>query len=271
MHFPRMRDLLFCAKWLHRPVHQSTVYSAAKLCARCTCAWLPRAVSDRAVKQSPEGGGKGTNVAGFCLRTAKILVLVLLSGCIPLPVVGPVAVPIWPGTRHFDSPGYTVGPVASEQFPHLLQDAIPPGEGMVQIAGPVELFLQQDQRSYLMSAVAALSDSGILLLKWYTSGERYEILGQMPYPEILAASINHVGLGRVISLCMAGGEFSLGGESHTIDPRIGISFIRASGILQDPRKSEAAFALLEERIESVEGACRAADEVTGPEEVSGPE
>jgi hypothetical protein len=190
-----------------------------------------------------------------------LLSFFLLAGCVPVPIVGwtPVYVA---GPMGFDLPGYSLGPVSSDQFPDLVGTALPADEGQALLFGRVEMILGADNHDYLFSAVAVLSDTDILLLKWYEPEDRYKILARLPYSEILSVSINTWGLGRSIYLCLATTEFVLAGQDHAIEPRVSMAFIEPSGFLQDRERSEAAFALLQGKIDPIDGACETPVEMT---------
>ena len=195
---------------------------------------------------------------------ATVLVaLFLLSGCVitPLTVIGSTPLLVR-GPKTFDLPNYSLGPVSSDQFSDLLEKAIPPNEGVVHLFGPANLSLSKDNRYYSLSAVAALSDSAILLLKWYEPEKQYKLLARLPYSEILSVSTNSWGLGRVIYLCLATTEFALGDHTHAIDQRADMTFDKPSRIFQDVEKAKAAFSLLQEKIKPIDGACDARVEET---------
>jgi hypothetical protein len=192
-----------------------------------------------------------TNISlGFCL----------LSGCvaIPLPGVGLVFAPVpLSGAGNLDMPDYSLGPVSSEQFPDLIRNAIPPSEGAVHVFGRVQLSLLLDGRSYLLSAVAALTDTDMVLLKWYDPEEDYEILARLPYTDILSVSTNSLGLGRIVYLCLATTVFAWGDQTYPMGQHASMSFIKTSGIFADTERTEDAISLLQEMIKPVDGACDA--------------
>ena len=197
--------------------------------------------------------------------TTVTLALFLLSGCValPLPGVGLVFAPVpLSGAENLDLSDYSLGPVSFQQFPDLIRDAIPPSEGAVHVSGRAELWLLLDNRSYNLPAVASLTDTGIVLLKWYEPEEHYEILARLPYSNILSVSTNRRGLGRIAYLCLATTVFAWGDQTYTIGQQASMSFIRPTGIYQDTERTEAAISVLQEMIEPVDGACDAPAEET---------
>jgi len=185
---------------------------------------------------------------------SALLTFFLLVGCVPLPIVGWVPVG-GAGLKTFDLPDYSRGPVSSEQFPDLVRKAIPPGEGTVHVFGKAELILREDNLSLIVSAVASLSDTAILVLMWYEPDEQYELVARVPYSDITAVSTNSWGLGRMIYLCLATRQLVLGDETHDIEQQVSLSFIKDSGVFQDVEKSEAGLLLLQEKITPIDDAC----------------
>jgi hypothetical protein len=190
--------------------------------------------------------------------TTISLAFSLLSGCIALPLPGAgwaVAPLLLSGSATVELPGYSLGPVSSERFPELIMAAIPPSEGTVHLYGASELLVQLDNRPHDLSAVASLTDTHMLFLKWHDQAEQYEIVSRLPYSEIQALSTNSWGLGRIAYLCLATSAFGWGDQTYAIDQRASMSFIEASGYHQDVEKTQAAIDLLYEKIEPVEDAC----------------
>jgi hypothetical protein len=199
----------------------------------------------------------------ICFFNIMLSTLFLLSSCIPLPVIGwtPVLL-VTSGPKDLDQKGYSLGPVSSEQFPDLIERAIPPSEGTVHLFGRAELKLLLDNRSYSLTVVASLSDTDILLLQWYDPEEQYKLMARLPYSEIQSVSKNERGFGRVIYLCLANMEFAWGDQSHEIGQRASMSFTKPSGFFQDIDRTKAALYLLQERIEPIDGACDEPTEAT---------
>jgi hypothetical protein len=187
------------------------------------------------------------------------LTLFLLVGCVPLPIAGWVPVG-GAGLKTLDLPDYSRGPVSSEQFPDLVRKAIPPGEGTMHVFGSAELILREGNRGVIVSAVASLSDTAILVLMWHEPDEQYEMVARVPYSDILSVSTNSWGLGRTIYLCLATSQLVLGDETHEIDQQASLSFIKDSGVFQDVEKSETGLLLLQEKITPIDGACDEPDE-----------
>jgi hypothetical protein len=58
-------------------------------------------------------------------------------------------------------------------------------EGKPHIVGPAELFnLSKHDHTYYFHAVAAITDTDILFLKWYEPEERHRIVKRLLYTEI---------------------------------------------------------------------------------------
>jgi len=194
-----------------------------------------------------------------------LLTFFLLVGCIPVPVVGWTPVFVGgpaTGWTDIDLPDYSLGPVSSDQFPDLVKNAIPPSEGAVHLVGRVELLLRLDNRSYILSAVGSLTDTGITLLRWYEPEEQYRILATVPYSDILSFSSNTLGFGRMVNFCLGTRVFTWGDQTYDIDQRPSMSFVKPSGAYQDVEKTDAALSLLQEKVKPVDGACDSPDETT---------
>ena len=134
-----------------------------------------------------------------------VLLLFVLTGCGGLDL-------------QVSMPDYSLGPVSSDEFPDLLNDAIPASEGQVHVHGKVHWGGFRDARPYpvtnrYISAVAAITDTDILLLKWYEPERRYAIVKRVPYSEILSVSRDSSVL---IYLYFADREMSLGGTNYAI-------------------------------------------------------
>lgn len=184
----------------------------------------------------------------FYLLTIKALLLLSLTGCGLLLFSVPT---VWKA----DIPNYSLGPVSSDEFPVLLQDAIPAGEGEVHVFGRVELFGLKNNSGYFNTsryfyfrAVAAITNTDILLLKWHEPEERYKIVGRLPYSETLSVSISGGSADGTIHLYFKDKELSLGDQNFEIDQKADLTFIKPSGIFIDREKNEAAFGLLREKI-----------------------
>jgi len=187
-----------------------------------------------------------------------ILALSLLVGCValPLPGVGWTLAPVpLSGATNLDLPDYSLGPVSSPEFPDLIRNAIPPDEGEVHLSGKVELALQLDNQLYILGAVAALGDTGIVLLRWYDPEGQYKISARLPYADILSLSMNTMGFGRVVYFCLATPVFAWGDQPYAIDRRASMSFIKPSGMFQDVERTETAIAFLQQKIRPIDGAC----------------
>ena len=135
-------------------------------------------------------------------------------------------------------PNYTVGPVSSAEFADLLQNAIPSSEGKVQISGKGEWYPSkrgfERQQTDFSVGVIAVTDTSVLFLQWYEPEARFEVLMRFPYSEILSVSLAKTGFNRRIS--MQKKDFSFD------------SFAFVGGFFVDREKTEAVFALLQDRI-----------------------
>ena len=176
----------------------------------------------------------------FSLTTIVLLVL-SLTGC-----VGNI-------TLQVKIPDYSLGPVSSDEFPDLLHDAIPASEGEVHVFGRAEWSGFHDSRkfpvvSYIFVPVAAITDTDILLLKWYEPEKRYKIVKRLPYSEILSVS----KVRRAIFLYFEDKEFSLGDKNYIIFGNTTFktlfTFSSPSGFSMDQEKNEAAFFTLNDNI-----------------------
>jgi len=199
------------------------------------------------------------------ILASVLLSFFLLVGCVPVPVVGWTPVFVGgptAGWTDIDQADYSLGPVSSDQFPDLVKNAIPPSEGAAHLVGRVELLLFLDNRSYILSAVGSLTDTGIVLLRWYEPGEQYRILATLPYSDILSFSRNSLGFGRMINFCLATRVFAWGDQTYEGGQRPSMSFVEPSGIYQDVEKTDAALNLLQEMIKPVDGACDSPNETT---------
>ena len=190
----------------------------------------------------------------FNLLAVALVAVLLLDGCVPVPVAGWTPVFVG-GATDFDLPDYSLGPVSSDQFADLVATAIPAEEGEVLLFGRVEMTFRDGYRTHLFSAVAVMSETDVLLLKWHEPGNQYRILARLPYSGILEVAINTLGLGAAIHMCLATNEFVLADRSHGIDQMISMTFIEPSGFFQDTERSEAAFAVLQQKIRPADRAC----------------
>jgi hypothetical protein len=210
----------------------------------------------------------------ICHSGFIVSALLLLIGCAPLPLpgIGWTVVPLTGSAGGtLELPGYSLGPVSSEELPDLIVRAIPPGEGTAHLSGRVELSLQLDSHFYLLAAVASLTDTDILLLQWHDPEGHYEILGRLPYSDVLSLSKNAVGFGRTLYLCVATTEFAWGEQTYAMDQRASMSFIRPAGSFHDADRTEAALELLREKTTPTEGACDAPAEATDAAEDAAPQ
>ena len=200
--------------------------------------------------------------------------LLLLNSCAPLPLpgIGWAVVPVAGSAGgSLELPGYSLGPVSSEEFPDLILKGMPSGEGNALLSGRVELMLRLDDHFYILSAVASLTDTDILLFQWYAPEEQYKVVGRLPFSDVLSFSTNSAGFGRTIYLCTMTTEFAWGEHTYTMDQRASMSFIRPAGTFHDVDRTEAALELLREKTTPTEGACDAPAEATDAAEDAAPQ
>jgi hypothetical protein len=169
---------------------------------------------------------------GIRARAIFILLLVLLSGCIggPLPL---------------RLPNYALGPVTSDQFPNLVFDAIASEENEVQVFGPATILLLDNR--YWFKTVAVVTDKQFQFLNWNKAEGRYEIVGQIPFSEILAYSTLTYGKASPVYLYVNENKMSLGDRIFAIREPLHFEFIK--GILVDKEKNEVVLTLLKDQIE----------------------
>jgi len=177
----------------------------------------------------------------FYFLIIKILIVLSIAGCLGIP------------SQQARIPGYSLGPISSDEFPALLHDAIPASEGKVHVFGNVSWSGFRDSRNYPavsrhFYAAAAITDTDILLLKWYETEKRYKIVKRLRYSEILSVSKN----GSTILLYFNDKDLSLGDKNYVIYGKTTFKtyfgFVKPSGFFTDQEKSEAAFFILKEKI-----------------------
>ncbi len=179
-------------------------------------------------------------MAKFYLLLINVLLLFTLTGCTPIYTNGGFYIAgVLP---EVPTPNYTIGPVSSPEFPVLLHNAIPSTEGKVHIFGQVEWWLPiRPFTPRFLRGVAAITDTSILLLKWYEPEARFEVLKRFPYSEIVSVSLKGFGLARYIHVQHK--DLSFGDQHYGSAQETSFNFVR--GIWLDREKTEAAFALLQ--------------------------
>jgi len=138
-------------------------------------------------------------------------------------------------------PGYSLGPAASDELPVLLQNALTDSDGEVHVSGPAKWSGFQNGK-YLIQAVAAITDTDILLLMWHESEHQYTIVARVPFSEI--SSVSAYPGGGIIRLYFDDKALSLGDQSYGIDGETTFRFSNPD----DPEKNKAAFLLLRTKI-----------------------
>jgi hypothetical protein len=171
----------------------------------------------------------------------SLIILVTLTGCGPAPIKMKV-------------PGYSIGPVSSEDFPDLVQSAIPPNKGEARIFGKANWLGFVESPGYLhavtpyFSGVVALTDTDIFLLLYNDDEQRYEILTQVPYTGISFDPKHGSSAGGPLCLYIEEPEFSFGEKRYTPYERTYLEFTRPTGIRSDPEKNKLAHLLFEEKV-----------------------
>ena len=119
----------------------------------------------------------------FYLIVINVLLVLSLAGCgVALFAVGSMG----PSAHPIVIPDHTLGPVSSDEFPALIQNAIPASEGKVQVFGKVKWygFRKAKRKHYLLIAIAAITNTDILLLNWHETEQQYKILNKISYSEV---------------------------------------------------------------------------------------
>ena len=182
-------------------------------------------------------------MAKIYVYAVSLFILVSLTGCGPMPT-------------KMKLPDYSIGPVSSEDFPDLVQSAIPANKGEVRIFGKASWMGFSESQGYFhavspcFSGVAVLTDTDIFLLLYNDDEQRYEILTQVPY--------------RFISFYPGGGwldggdsiylyfeelwGFSFGEKHYSPYDRTVFGFTKPTGTRIDPEKNKLAHLLFEEKV-----------------------
>jgi hypothetical protein len=180
-------------------------------------------------------------MAKIYLYAVSLFILVSLTGCGPMPIKIVV-------------PDYSIGPVSSEDFPDLVQSAIPANKGEVRVFGKANWlgFSESSGNFHVVSpyfsGVAALTDTDIFLLLYDDNEQRYEILKQVPYTSISFDPKHGRRAGGPLYLYIEEPEFSFGEKSYTPHARTYLEFTSPTGILSDPEKNKLAHLLFEEKV-----------------------
>ena len=178
-------------------------------------------------------------MAKIYVYAVSLFILVSLTGCGPMPIKMKV-------------PGYSIGPVSSEDFPNLVQSAIPANKGEVRIFGKANWLGFSESPGHFhvvspyFSGVAALTDTDIFLLLYNDDEQRYEILTQVPYTSI-SFDPKH-GSGGPLYLHIEEPEFSFGEKSYTPYEKTLLGFTGPTGFWNDREKNKLAHLLFEEKV-----------------------
>lgn len=180
-------------------------------------------------------------MAKIYVYAVSLFILVSLTGCGPQPIKMKV-------------PGYSIGPVSSEDFPDLIQSAIPANKGEVRIFGKADLMGFSKNSGGLhfvapyFSGVAALMDTDILLLLYNEDEQRYEILTQLSYTGISFDPKHGRRAGGPLCLYIEEPEFSIGEKSYTPYEKTLLGFTGPTGFWNDREKNKLAHLLFEEKV-----------------------
>jgi hypothetical protein len=148
--------------------------------------------------------------------------------------------------QQVEIPGYTLGPVAADEFPALFHNAILVSEGEVHFFGHASWSgLQNGER--FIEAVAAITDTDILLLMWHEPENQYTIMTRLPYSEILSISAAIDGV-RTVYLYFDDREVSLGDQNYKLEGKTKFDFINPYGFRIDREKNEVVFLFLQDKI-----------------------
>ncbi len=197
-----------------------------------------------------------TRLGSFVLIAA---LLTPLAGCFPLSAVDVgllvLSMPAGTGSGSVSLKGYTLGPVSSPEFPDLLRQAIPAGEGEVYITGRAQwtgLMKVRQPGFYAWQTVAATTDSALLFLWWHKDEERYKIMLRLPYADIESVTLEGTGRRTEIRLCHGVEEYAVGDQTLDINRLTRLQFMTAGGSW-DFEMTESAFEILNEKIIHKEG------------------
>ena len=181
----------------------------------------------------------------FYLIFINVLLVLSLAGC---GTILPVAsIPLVYAPPGIVIPEHTLGPASSDEFPALIQSAIPKNEAEVQVFGRVKWygFQKVNRKRHLLLAVAAITNTDILLLMWHEPENQYTILKKISYSEI--QTIEWGFDGRVY-LYFDGNEVLLGGQIYKLEGKTVFDFLTPSGLWSDLEKNRIAFAFLQDKI-----------------------
>ena len=175
----------------------------------------------------------------------KIFIALSLAGCaVPMLILSLPTGDSLP--QQVEIPGYTLGPVASDEFPVLFHNAIPASVRELHFFGHASWSgLQNGER--FIEAVAAITDTDILLLMWHEPENQYTLMTQLPYSEILSISAAIDGA-RTVYLYFDDREVSLGDQNYELEGKTKFDFINPSGFRIDREKNEVVFLFLQDKI-----------------------
>ena len=189
----------------------------------------------------------------FYLLITHVILVLSLTGCGAATVAMLVLSLPLGGIAHerlVEIPGYSLGPVSSDEFPALLHNAIPASAGVVYFTGRAQWTglenVNQPSNSVVQS-VAAITDFQVLFLWWSEQDERYEILIRLPYSEIYSLDLKTPGIGALIRVCHEDKEIMIGDQKLSIDQETNFNFLK-SGFTGDAEKTKKAFVFLDKKI-----------------------
>lgn len=180
-------------------------------------------------------------MAKTCLFAVVLFILISQTGCGPLPI-------------KMKEPDYSIGPVSFENFPDLVQAAIPANKGEVRLSGKAIWmgFFESPGIFHVVSpyfsGVVALTDTDIFLLLYNDEEQRYEVLSQVPYTGISFDPNDGWSAGGPLYLYIEEPELALGEKIYTPDARTSLEFVRPTGIRSDSEKNRLAHLLFEEKV-----------------------
>ena len=192
----------------------------------------------------------------FYLLIINVIFVLSLAGCGAASVALLVlSLPV--GVTHpqqVEIPGYTLGPVSSDEFPALLHNAIPASEGDIYFTGRAQwtgLENVNQPSGKLIQSIVAITDFQILFLWWREQDERYEILILLPYSEIYSVDLKTPGFGALIKFCHKDDEIRIGDQNINIDQETSLNFL--GDIFGDAEKTKKVFVFLDKKITRKEG------------------
>jgi hypothetical protein len=160
-----------------------------------------------------------------------------------------------PPPEKMEIPDHSIGPISSDAFPGLVNDAIPPELGKIHVFGYAHWHGFSDSSKSLhftdpfFTGVAALTDIDILLLLWNEDVQQYQIVEQVPYSEIRFQPRDEWRSTGYLTILMDEPEISIGAQRYTSREKTYLGFVLPSGLRIEREKNKQAHALFEEKVE----------------------